>query len=267
MNRLPSRGRYLLVLPMLVYPVFHFIDTPYVAALVPPWIPGRVYWTWFTGATIFAAGLAVLFKRQMRLAAALLGLEIFLFCLLMHVPIVFDPANAWVRQIAGKEDLAARLDNAFKDLGMSGALFILAGSQSARWLATRRDPLVAIGRAILALCIAAFGALHFVYPGFAPGIQPMYRTVAFPLPWGTTWGYITGTFFIIAAAAIAADRRAREAALWLGVVILAFDLLVWVPQFVASPGALAGNWLKDLGVAGGTWILADALAKAPARAP
>jgi uncharacterized membrane protein len=266
MNRLPSWGRCLLALPMLVFPVFHFVDTSFVAALVPPWIPGRVYWTWFTGATIFAAGLAILFRKQLRLAATLLGVEILLFCLLIHGPILFRPDNAWVREIAGKEDLPARLNNAFKDLGMSGALFILAGGASNRWLSTRRDPLLDVGRAIFALCVAAFGVLHFVYPGFAPGIQPMYRTVAFPLPWGATWGFLTGAFFIVAAAAIAADRQAREAALWLGVVILAFDLLNWCPQFVANPGALAGNWLKDLGVAGGAWILADALAKAPARA-
>jgi hypothetical protein len=40
-------------------------------------------------------------------------------------------------------------------------------------------------------------------------------------------------------------------------MIVLFDLLTWVPVFIAQPMQLTGNWLKDIGIAGGAFILAD----------
>jgi len=78
-------GRFLLALPMLVYPVLHFVYTDFVASIIPPWIPWHLFWTYFTAVTIMAAGVAIVFKKHAQLAATLLGIEIFLFCALIHV--------------------------------------------------------------------------------------------------------------------------------------------------------------------------------------
>ena len=40
-------------------------------------------------------------------------------------------------------------------------------------------------------------------------------------------------------------------------MIVLFDLLTWVPVFIAQPMQLTGSWLKDIGIAGGAFILAD----------
>jgi hypothetical protein len=72
---------------------------------------------------------------------------------------------------------------------------------------------------------------------------------------------LTGAALLVAGVCILIDRKAMWAATGIGITILAFDLLIWVPQFIVTPGQLAGNWLKDLGVVGGTFILAGALRK------
>jgi hypothetical protein len=72
---------------------------------------------------------------------------------------------------------------------------------------------------------------------------------------------LTGAALLAAGACILINWQTMWAATGIGIMILVFDLLIWVPQFFAKPSQLAGNWLKDLGVAGGALILASALRK------
>jgi uncharacterized membrane protein len=260
MDRFLKLGRFLLALPMLIYPVFHFLYGPGVAMIVPPWIPWRLFWTYFTGVTIIAAGFSILFKRHAHVPAILLGIEIFLFVMLIHVFLIFHkPGDAWAEHLLVNEDIPGELNNCFKDLGLSGAVFIFAGTQSGAWKTSARDSVFTLGRTILAICILAFGLLHFLYPAFAAGIQPMFESIAFPIPGHVFWVYLSGAAFLAGGIAILMDWQTRLAATSLGVMILFFDLFTWGPRFFAHPGDLAGNWLKDLGVAGGVLILAAAL--------
>jgi uncharacterized membrane protein len=242
---------------MVVYGVLHFRYAVFVATIVPPWIPWHLFWTYFAGVALIASGMAIVLKKQEHLAATLLGTMILLWVLLIHVFLIFHkPGDAWAeRPMFG--DLAGRLNNAFKDLGLSGAAFILAGTFGS-------DEVLTVGRYLLALPITAFGVLHFVYPAFAPGIPPMYTSIAFPLPGHLFWVYLSGAIFVAAGVSMMINKEARSAAILAGITILVFAVLTWVPRFPANPGDITGNWLKDLGDAGGVLILASALPKKPA---
>ena len=243
---------------MLVYPVLHFVYTNFVASIIPPWIPWHMFWTYFTAITIMAAGVSIILKKHAQLAATLLGIEIFLFCALIHVFLIFhESGDPWAER-AMFGDLPGRLINAPKDLGLSGAAFIFAGTQSEAFRTSGRDNVLAVGRVIFALCVAAFGVLHFVCPAFAPGIPPMSASISFPIPGHLFWVYLTGATFLVLAASILTNQRAREAAMLLGLMIVLFDLLTWVPVFAVHPMELTGNWLKDVGIAGGAFILGGA---------
>jgi uncharacterized membrane protein len=249
-------GRFLLALPMLVYPALHFVYPDFVAGIVPPWIPWHLFWTYFTAVTIMAAGVAIVFRKHAQLAATLLGIEIFLFCALIHVFLVFPRAgDSWAAG-AMFGDVPSRWINFPKDLGLSGAAFIFAGTQSESFRKTGRNLLLTLGRLILALCTAWFGVLHFVYPAYAPGLPPMSVKISFPIPGHAFWVYLTAVLLLVLATCLATNWKTREAALVLGLTIMAFDLVTWVPVFFANPSTLTGNWLKDIGVAGGALILA-----------
>jgi len=260
-DRFLALGRYLLALPMLIYPVLHFVYPRFVAAIVPPWIPWHLFWTYFTALTIFAAGLAILFERCAWLASILLGTEILLFCLLIHVFLLFHKAADPWAGAAMFGDLSNRLMNAPKDFGLSGACFVFAGMHSRAWRTNGKDQVMTLGRLILGFSIIAFGVLHFAFPVFAPGIPPMFRDISFPIPGHLFWVYLTAVACLAGGASILINRRARLAATLLGIMILAFDLLTWLPRFFSHPADLTGNWLKDLGIAGGVLILAAALPK------
>jgi hypothetical protein len=252
----PFSGRFLLALPMLIYPALHFVYLPFVAAIIPPWIPWHAFWTIFTAITIFMAGLAILLGWHTQLAAFLLGVELLIFCLTIHVFILLRlPGDTWAAG-AMFGDLPSRLMNAPKDFGMCGACFILAGTVRHESHKYRPNFSLAFGLVIFCLSILAFAVLHFFYPNFAPGIEPMFASITFPLPGGHVLAYLTGAEFLIIVAAIAAKWHAHLAAMTLGFTILLFDLLVYGPHFIHEPSMLFGNWLKDIGVAGGAFLLA-----------
>jgi len=246
---------------MVIYGVEHFIYAPFVFTIVPPWIPWHAFWTYFTGIALIAAGVSIVFKKYAHLAATLLGTMIFLWVVLIHVFLIFHkPDDLWAgRSMFG--DLPGRLNNAFKDLGLSGAAFILAGTQSEAARTLRANKLFRFGRLLFCIAIAAFGALHFLYPAFAPGIPPMFTDISFLLPGHLVWVYFTGATLFAAAICILMKKEERLVAMSLGAMIVVFDLLTWVPRFGAHPGDITGNWLKDLGLAGGALVLASALPK------
>lgn len=251
---------------MLVYPVLHFIYSDGVASIVPPWIPWHLFWTYFTAISIMAAGVAIVLDRQVTLAATLLGLEILLFVALIHVRLLFhEQGDPWAER-AMFGDSAGRWINCFKDFGLSGAVLILAGSRPAHWRVQGQIVVLSLAKAILTISVFAFGILHFIYPVYAPGIPPMLPGIAFPIPGHLFWVYATAVVLMGCAAGIALNRAARPAAIILGAMILGFDLLTWTPIFVRHPMELTGNWLKDVGIAGGAWVLAGYLSRQPSQA-
>ncbi len=255
-------GCVLLALPMVIFGVEHFLFANFVAMIVPPWVPWHLFWTYFVGIALIAAGVAILVKREAQLAGFLLGAMILAFVLLIHSRLL----ARWPGDVFAANPIfgpyPGRLHNACKDLGLSGAAFLFAGTQSETWKLQHKDKVFTIGRVLFAIAVTALGLLHFVYPEFAPGVQPMSAAVKFPLPWQPAWSYLTGIAFLAAGIAIFLNSKVRLAATLLGLLILLFGLIVWVPWLAAHPEDMAGgNYLKDMGLAGGALLMAGALPK------
>jgi uncharacterized membrane protein len=110
-------GSFFLAITMIVFGIDHFLYIAFVASLVPSWIPGAFFWTYFAGVALIAAGLAMIVGIQARLASLMLGIMIFLWLLLLHIPrAIADPhslkGNEWT--------------SVFEALAFSGIAFILA---------------------------------------------------------------------------------------------------------------------------------------------
>jgi uncharacterized membrane protein len=257
-----ASGRFLLALPMVIFGIEHFLFANFVTMIVPPWIPWHLFWAYFVGIALIAAGLAIIIRKEAQLAGLLLGAMILAFVLLIHSRLLAQlPSDLFAANpIFGPHP--GRLNNACKDLGLSGAAFLFAGTQSEAWKEQSKDKVFTLGRVLFAIAVATLGVLHFVYPAFAPGIQPMSTTIKFPLPGQPAWSYLTGLAFAVAAVAIFLNSKVRLAATLLGILILFFGLIVWVPWLAAHPQDIAGgNYLKDMGMAGGALLLAGALPK------
>lgn len=119
LQKLVPSGRCLFSVTIVAFGLMHFIYPTFVAMLVPAWVPGHLFWTYFAGAALIASGLAIIFNIQLRLAANLLGAMIFIWLIVLHIP----RAIAYPHVDNGNE-----LTSVFEALGFSGIAFLIAAN-------------------------------------------------------------------------------------------------------------------------------------------
>ncbi|HEX4019558.1 MAG TPA: hypothetical protein VHX63_00295 [Acidobacteriaceae bacterium] len=114
-------GRILFAFSLIVFGVQHFMYAHFVATIITPWIPGHLFWAYFTGACFIAVAVSILANQFAPLATAMLGLMFLLWVLVLHLPRVLAAlhnANEWT--------------SLFVALAMSGGSFVLAGTFAQR---------------------------------------------------------------------------------------------------------------------------------------
>jgi uncharacterized membrane protein len=94
----------------------HFPYAKYVAGLIPSWIPGHMFWTYFAAIALIAGGIGVLVPRTARMAATLSGIMLFSWVFLVHIPLAISTHTV------------SEVSRGFQALQDSAVAFMLAGS-------------------------------------------------------------------------------------------------------------------------------------------
>jgi uncharacterized membrane protein len=123
LEKLIPLGGIFFSLTMISFGIDHFLYTKHIAPLVPSWIPNAFFWTYFAAVALIGSGVAIILKIWVKPIASLLGLMIFLWLILLHIPraIAIPFANM------GNEPTSA-----LSALAFSGIAFVIAGSHSNR---------------------------------------------------------------------------------------------------------------------------------------
>lgn len=110
-------GRLLFGFSMVIFGIQHFMYAAYIATLVTPWIPGHLFFVYFTGCAFIASGVSLITGVKGSLGALGMGVMFLLWVLVLHGPRV---AMAMHKQGEWASLLVA--------LGISGGGFIIAGT-------------------------------------------------------------------------------------------------------------------------------------------
>jgi uncharacterized membrane protein YphA (DoxX/SURF4 family) len=118
LEKLIPFGRIFFSITMILYGCAHFLYTKPISTLVPGWIPGHIFWTYLAGAALICSGIAIIFRIKLKLVATLLGTTIFIWLIIVHIPLaVADPFG----------NKSNSLISAFSALAFSGIAFVIAG--------------------------------------------------------------------------------------------------------------------------------------------
>jgi uncharacterized membrane protein YphA (DoxX/SURF4 family) len=102
---------------LIVFGTEHFLFAEYVKMLVPDWIPGHLFWTYFAAVILIGAGVGIIFGVRLKWIGTLLGIAIFIWFLILHIP------RAAVAPVTDKGN---ELSSVFESLGDSGVAFVMA---------------------------------------------------------------------------------------------------------------------------------------------
>jgi len=108
-------GRYFFALAFVAFGIQHFVYARYAAGLGPPWYLGRPVWALLFGVILVAAGAALLFGQNIRMAANLLATVLFVLFLLLYVP-----------RILGQLHNPGPWTSGFEILALCGSALVLA---------------------------------------------------------------------------------------------------------------------------------------------
>jgi len=109
-------GCILLSLFLIVCGIAHFKFEQFISEkFIPAYIPFRLFWTYLTAVALITGGIGLIFNQTRKWAAALSGLMILLWFILLHIPRTFEAPRDYSEWMG-----------VFESFSFSGIFFVLA---------------------------------------------------------------------------------------------------------------------------------------------
>jgi uncharacterized membrane protein len=250
--RAPSGAERVLVLgpvfwavSMAEFAAEHFTAARDLMGIVPRWLPGPLFWTYFVGVAWLAAAVSFIAWRHVRWSAGLSALLFLIIVATVSLPGLTKHLHDrffWILTV--------------RETAFAGGAMVLAGSV---W--GQDGPagmaMVRIGRLIVAATMVFYAVEHFLFPKFVPGV-PLEK----PMPeWAPVWlSYVVGASLLAGGFGLMIPRWTRAAAAGCGAVLVLLTAFFYVPIFVMemqTPDAVEGlNYVGDTLLWGATVMLA-----------
>jgi len=191
--------------------------------MVPSYMPWRLFWLFFVGVALIAASLSIATKIQVRWSGLLVGIMMFLFVAMLHLP--------------GAISVGGRIPwtVVIREMSFGGGGWVLAGIAMGGGEDGQRKSLITVGRVLIAIAAIVFGVQHFLHPLGLPGV-PLQKQIPTWIPARPFIDYLTGAFLIVGGFCFLLAWKTRTAAAYLGAWIVLLVVVIYGPVLV---GALA----------------------------
>jgi uncharacterized membrane protein len=246
-------GRVLVLGPVFeavalaIFAAEHFLAARGLSAIVPRWIPGALFWTYFVGAALLAASISFIAWRYVRWSASLLALLFLIIVATIDLPNLPKHAHErlfWTLTV--------------RETAFAGGAMVLAGSLWPRGRSAGTI-LIMLGRLFVACTFIFYAIEHFLFPRFVPGV-PLEKMTPAWVPAPTLVAYIVGITLLAAGVGLMIRRTRRTAAAIAGTVLLLLTIFFYVPILITeirSPLAVEGvNYVGDTLLFAATALLA-----------
>jgi uncharacterized membrane protein len=167
-------------------------------------------------------------------------------------------ALIWVSMILGTPLVWGSWGNLFEELSIvisGAAIYASLSPPGSPW--NRRTGMLS---RLYGICPISFGLTHLFYLSACAPWVPKW------LPFGGVfWSAATGVFFLLSAISILTGLLAGLASRLNAVMIVCFEVLIWVPKLAAAPRdhfMWSGNAIC-IALAGGAWAVADRINQRP----
>ena len=232
---------------LAIFAAEHFLSARNMMGIVPPWLPGALFWTYFVGAALLAAAISFIAWRYVRWSAFLLVL-LFLIIVatidLPNLPKHIHERLFWTLTV--------------RETAFAGGAMVLAGSVWTRGSSFGRI-LILFGRSIVAATFIFYAIEHFLFPRFVPGV-PLEKMTPAWVPAPALLAYIVGITLLAAGIGLMIPRTRQTAAATAGTVLLLLTVFFYVPILITeigSPLAVEGvNYVGDTLLFAATALLA-----------
>ena len=233
---------------LAIFAAEHFTMARALAPIVPRWLPGPLFWTYFFGVALLAAAISFVIWRCVRWSGVLLALFFVLIVATIDVPNL--PKNI-------HERLFWTLF--FRETAFACGAMVLAGSVWPRdgWASAA---LIRVGRSILAPIFVFYAIEHFLFPKYVPGV-PLEKLIPAGFPAPTLLSYVVGITLLLAGVGLLMRRTIVVAAAGSGAVLVLLTALFYLPIFLmemhSEMAAIEGlNYVGDTLLFAATALLA-----------
>jgi uncharacterized membrane protein len=232
---------------LAIFAAEHFLLARDLSGIVPRWLPGPLFWTYFVGVALLAAAVSFIAWRYVSWSAILLAL-LFLIIVatidLPNLPSHIHERLFWTLTV--------------REMSFAGGAMVLAGSL---WPRARSAGamLIIVGRLIVACVFVFYAVEHFLFPLFVPGV-PLEKMIPAWVPAPMLLSYFVGATLLVAGIGLMFPRTRSIAAAGAGTVLLLLTVFFYIPILlleIHSPLAVEGvNYVGDTLLFAATALLA-----------
>jgi uncharacterized membrane protein len=246
-------GRVLVLGPVFeavalaIFAAEHFLLARALSGIVPRWLPGPLFWTYFVGVALLAAAVSLIAWRCVRWSASLLALLFLIIVTTIDLP-----------NLPGHIHERLFWTLTMRETCFAAGAMVLAGSQWPRGRSAGKT-LMMVGRFLVACTFVFYAVEHFLFPRFVPGV-PLGKLTPGWVPAPTLLAYFVGATLLAAGVGLMIRRTRFIAAAGAGTVLVLLTSFFYVPILVMeihSPLAVEGvNYVGDTLLFAATALLA-----------